>query len=332
VVERYTRVGADAIRYEVEIEDPKVFTRPWKMAMTLGRQPQGRLLEYQCQAEAEEAAGRFIPIPTWHGQPPPASGYLPRAYASSLPAHTSVTVGANVPRAGTGRPDLQGVYNGTGMSGSWGLEEHAPKFGFPGGPSLVIDPPDQKLPIQVWAREEQQKRLTGEWAHQDPTARCFVGGVPRSMYVLGGPMQILQTPQYVVFVFERWSYRIIPLDGRQHLPDHVRLWMGDSVGRWEGDKLVVETTNANGKSWLSEIGDVISHAARVVERFTMVSPTRIEYEVTVDDPLAYNAPWTIAFAYNRANASVQLMEQACHEGNEAVRLMEGAAEKARQSR
>jgi hypothetical protein len=330
VVERYTRVGPDTIRYEATIEDPKVFTRPWKMSMSLGRDPAGRLLEYQCQAEAEEARGEFVPGPNWYGQPPPASGYRPRPYAASLPPRTSVAVTPSVPRRGDGRPNLDGIFNGTGMSGSWGLEDHPPKPGFPGGESILVDPPDQKLPMQEWTRAEQQKRLLDQFAHQDPTARCFVAGVPRSMYVLGGPMQIIHTPDYVLMLFERWSYRIIATDGRPHLPDHVRLWMGDSVGRWEGDTLVVETTNSNGKSWLNEIGEVITHTAKVVERFTMVDQNRIEYEATVDDPLGYTRPWTIAVAFNRSRGDGQLMEQACHEGNEAVRLMQGAAEKARQ--
>ena len=84
------------------------------------------------------------------------------------------------------------------------------------------------------------------------------------MYV-PSPMQILQPPGYVLMLFERMSWRIIPLDGRAHIPDNVRLWQGDSVGHWEGDTLVVDTTNLNGKTWLNEVGDVVSHAEHVVE-------------------------------------------------------------------
>ena len=332
VIERYTRVGPDTIRYEATIEDEKVFTRPWTMSMTLSREAGGRLLEYQCQAEAEEARGEFVPAPTWYGQPVPSTGYVPRPYAASLPAHTSVRITPTFPRAADGKPDLTGSYNGNGMPASWGLQDHAPKFGFPGGKSILVDPPNQLLPMQVWTRREHEKRLLDEFAHQDPTARCFVAGVPRSMYVLGGLLQILQPPGYIVMLFERWSWRIIPLDGRPHLPEHVRLWMGDSVGRWDGDTLVVDTTNTNGKSWLNEIGEVISHSAHIVERFTMADASKIEYEVTVDDPLAYTAPWTIAVAFTKSNREAELMEQACHEGNQAVKLMQGAAEKTRQAR
>jgi hypothetical protein len=81
---------------------------------------------------------------------------------------------------------------------------------------------------------------------------------------------------------------------------------------------------------LDEIGDVISHAAHVVERFTMVNANRIDYEATVDDPLVYTRPWTIALSYIRSKE--ELLEQACHEGNQALKLMKGAAEKAREAR
>ena len=114
-------------------------------------------------------------------------------------------------------------------------------------------------------------------------------------------------------LFERMSWRQIPLDGRAHLPDHLRLWQGDSVGRWEGDTLVVETRNLNGKAWLNEVGDVLSHAATVVERFTPVSPTRVIYRATVSDPIAYTRPWTIEVPLNKEPE--ELLEVACHEDN-----------------
>jgi hypothetical protein len=116
-----------------------------------------------------------------------------------------------------------------------------------------------------------------------------------------------------VMLFERMSWRQIPLDGRAHLPDHLRLWQGDSVGRWEGDTLVVETRNLNGKAWLNEVGDVLSHAATVVERFTPVSPTRLIYRATVSDPIAYTRPWTIEVPLNKQPE--ELLEVACHEDN-----------------
>ena len=100
--------------------------------------------------------------------------------------------------------------------------------------------------------------------------------------------------------------RIIPLDGRPHLPPSIRQWNGDSVGRWEGNTLVVETTNFNGKGWIATSaaagrirGIPQSEALHVVERFTRVDADTINYEVTIDDPNAYTSPWTVAIPLNR---------------------------------
>jgi hypothetical protein len=330
VVERYTRVDPDTMRYEVTVEDPKVFIRPWKMAMTLSRQNQQRLFEYECQAEAEEARGEFNRQPTWYPGPgTPGTHEMSRPYADiSRPVRPVPQATEALLRTGDGKPKLQGAWGGTSQGASWGLEDHEPRFGFPGGKAIVIDPPDRKLPTLPWTDAEEQRRLRDDFAHEDPTAHCFVAGLPRAHYA-GGGLQILQTADAIVMIYGRWNYRVIPLDGRKHLPDSVRLWMGDSIGHWEGDTLVVDTTNFNGKSWLDEVGEVITHAQHVVERFTMVAPNRMEYEATIDDPIAYSRPWTIAFTYNRSRDEAYL-EEACLEGNQALKLMKGAAEKARQ--
>ena len=110
--------------------------------------------------------------------------------------------------------------------------------------------------MQPWAVQERISRNRPERGYDDPTAHCFPAGVPRSMYVPTS-FHILQTPEYVVFLFERIAWRIIPLNTRAHLPDSIRLWQGDSVGRWEGDTLVIDTTNFNGKTWLNEGGEIV---------------------------------------------------------------------------
>jgi hypothetical protein len=97
------------------------------------------------------------------------------------------------------------------------------------------------------------------------------------------------------------------------LPEHLRLWQGDSIGRWEGNSLIVESRNFNGKAWLNEVGDVISHTQIVVETFTPVSPTQLNYRATVADPIAYTRPWTIEMPFNRQDQ--ELLEVACLEDN-----------------
>src|SRR5690606_5975765 len=127
---------------------------------------------------------------------------------------------------------------------------------------------------------ERIDRALPHRGYDDPTAHCFVGSIPRSYYV-PAPLFMVQTPNHIAVLFERMSWRQIPLDGRDHIPDHLRLWQGDAVGRWEGDTLVVETKNFNGKAWLNEVGDVISHAQEVVETFTPVSAEQVIYRATV---------------------------------------------------
>ena len=211
-----------------------------------------------------------------------------------------------------GKPDLTGIYSANAGGANYGLEKHDRDFLTPATRGVVVDPPDGKLPYQPWARTERIERELPHRGYEDPTAHCFVAGVPRSMYT-PSPYQILQTPGYVVLLFERMSWRQIPLDGRAHIPDNVRLWMGDSVGHWEGDTLVVDTTNLNGKAWMNEVGDVLSYAAHVVERFIPVDADNITYRATVTDPIAFTRPWTIEIPLRRTDE--ELLEIACHEDN-----------------
>jgi hypothetical protein len=153
-----------------------------------------------------------------------------------------------------------------------------------------------------------------------------VAGVPRSVYV-PSPLQILQPPGHVVLLFERMSWRTIPLDGRPHIPDTIRLWQGDSVGRWEGDTLIVETRNLNGKTWLNEVGEIVSHAETVVERFIPVDADKVTYQATVTDPLVYTRPWTIEVPLNRMQD--ELLEVACHEDNQDLQHLKEIRDAAR---
>jgi hypothetical protein len=219
-----------------------------------------------------------------------------------------------VRRLPDGTPDLGGLYSANSGGANYGLERNQQDFLTPGTQGIVVDPPDGVLPYRDWARAERINREEPYRGYDDPTAHCFVaGGVPRSLYT-PSPFQILQPPGYVVFLFERMAWRIVPLDGRDHLPDRIRLWQGDSVGRWEGDTLVVETTNMNGKTWLNERGDVVSYAETVVETFEPLDANSISYRATVTDPIVYTAPWTIEMRLNRTDD--EILEVACHEENQ----------------
>jgi len=193
-------------------------------------------------------------------------------------------------------------------------------------PSRVSDPADGELPYQPWARAKQQEFAVGFFnavkpEYIEPLARCAPSGIPKSFYWHG--YEIRQYPGYVVFLFGS-GWRIIHLDGKPHLPANIKLWNGDSRGHWEGITLVVDTTNYNGKGMIATSGATArirgiheSEALHVVERFKRVDANTISYEVTIDDPNVYSAPWKVSLRLTK-DANYLIYEYACHEGNYAM--------------
>jgi hypothetical protein len=187
--------------------------------------------------------------------------------------------------------------------------------------SLIVDPPDGKLPAltpagqrRVAAAEAATKRPATRPEDLTNFIRCITFGVPRVGGNFGaGPYsyyQIFQTPGYVVLFTEMiHEARIIPLDGRPHLPQNIRQWAGDSRGRWEGKTLVVDTTNFSPKSYYMGSAENL----HLVERFTRVAPDRLDYTVTVDDPTTWTKPWTAVLRLKQTQEHIY--EFACHEGN-----------------
>lgn len=217
-------------------------------------------------------------------------------------------------RTADGRPDMQGYWNRTVTSQD--IETHTAGFGTQAGPSLVIDTPDRAIPYQPWALALRKGMLQ---RYISPLAACAPPGVPRHVYAPGAH-EIIQTPGYVVHLLEySHAYRIIPTVARPHVGNTIRLWQGDSRGRWEGNTLVVDVTNSNGLTWLDNAGNLYSDALHVVERFTLVDADTIHYTARIEDPQVYTRPWTIAFALTRnTEPGFELFEQACHEGNRSV--------------
>jgi hypothetical protein len=219
---------------------------------------------------------------------------------------------APIRRMADGKPDLTGMYQADAGGSNYGLENKPGDGLIPGSRGVVVDPSDGKLPYQPWARAERNDRVLPHRGYDDSTAHCFMGGVPRALYT-PSPFQIVQNQGFVLLLFERMNWRQIPLTPREHIPDDIRLWNGDSIGHWEGDTLVVDTRNMNGKAWLNEVGDIMTHDAKITERFTPVNGNSITYRATVTDMLAYTRPWTIQMAMNRRDD--ELLEAACHEDN-----------------
>jgi hypothetical protein len=191
--------------------------------------------------------------------------------------------------------------------------------------SIVLDPPSGRIPYQPWALKRRQEHFEAHTRptkpeHVDGRARCHLPGVPRM--TTSGESQILQSPGYVVVLNEfTHATRIIPVDGRPHLSEDIRLWQGDSRGRWDGNTLVVATTNTNAK-WLDIVGNFHSEALRVVERFALLGPDMIRYEALLEDPKVFTAPWTIGLILRRnKEPGFELWEDACVEGQRPLAEM-----------
>jgi len=215
------------------------------------------------------------------------------------------------PQTPDGMPDLQGFWRGP-ASGTENVEAHPMTDDDNGGKSLIVEPADGKIPYQPWAAAAQKENRS---TYVEPNVPCFPSGVPRSMYV-PTQIEILQSPGYLLILFERaHTYRIIPTTSRPHAGSSIGMWMGDSRGRWEGNTLVVDVTNQNGKTWFDQAGNFHSAAARMVERFTLIDPDTIHYQVTIDDPAVFTRSWTMAFPLRRnKEKGFRLLEEACHEG------------------
>jgi hypothetical protein len=254
------------------------------------------------------------------------------------------------PRTADGQPDLQGTWvnfdstpfetpggvqlpaapPGVGPASHWGETVSSTSPAPARRPSMVVDPPDGKVPVMRWAEDKRDydlAHLGDSWVHETPWVRCITRGVPGGMFPAGynNAYQIVQTPGFVVIRYEMiHEARIIPIDGRPHVGKNIRQWNGDPRGHWEGNTLVVDSTNFNDKGSIATSaatgrirGIPQSEALHVIERFTPVDKNTIDYEVTIDDPKVYTKPWKVAMPLTR-DSEYQVYEYACQEGNYAV--------------
>ena len=270
------------------------------------------------------------------------------------------------PRTPDGQPDLQGMYTRNGVVGleaqppvnpidpsgknplsvsnrSDGLGPYPKVFG-EGGAVLrggqarqqrrtgIVDPADRNLP---WRPEEDAKRRdfllhmnpAADLRHVELNARCALPGLFQGEDG-NNPYQFLQRPGSVVILYDyNHTSRVIHLDGRPHLGKNIRLFMGDSVGHWEGYTLVVDTTNVNGKRAYSREMPYLSDQLHTVERFTITDANSIDYDVTIDDPVLFTKPWKTAGYFTRVPAGVDSLEFACAEGSQTLVNIFGAPPK-----
>jgi hypothetical protein len=230
-----------------------------------------------------------------------------------------------------GQPDMQGHWISDAVGGAHSVEDgRDPDADVIQGrvgernPLIIVAPPDNLIPYTPAFAARRQQLLRDIFTpvrpeHVDPHVRALLDGVPRNGYVPGG-MQFLQAAGTVMILYEsNHAWRFIPLDGRPHAPQSLKLYMGDSRGRWEGNALVVDVTNFNEETWFDSHGSIHSDALHVVERWTLVGPDRIQYEATLEDPKAFSRPWKIAFAVNRRPVKgYEIFEDSRWEGERAV--------------
>jgi hypothetical protein len=199
--------------------------------------------------------------------------------------------------------------------------------------SLIVDPPDGRLPAltpegraRAAAIADRLRGVSTGPEDRNLAERCITRGAPKLPGGYNNNFQIVQTPTYVAILQEMiHEVRIIPLDARPHLPSAVGQWLGDSRGRWEGDTLVVETTNYHPASGLNSYYCCPGSAEhlRIVERFTRTERDTIEHRFTVSDPTTFTRPFTIEVPMARAEGPI--FEYACHEGNYAMEgILRGA--------
>ena len=237
-----------------------------------------------------------------------------------------------VPRASDGHPDLSGYWQVLNTA-AWNIQDHSAQPGIPAGQGVVDG---NEIPYQPWAAEKKKENFANR-ATADPESKCYLPGVPRLIY-MPFPFQIAQTPKDIIMLSEyAHAVRTIHADGSAHPATAVESWLGDARARWEGDTLVVDVTNLNGKMWLDSVGNFYSENAHVTERFRLADANTMDYEVTIDDPTVFTRPFKLNYPLRRQGAGggcaecgagnaqpaakvdpyeKESWEHACHEGNE----------------
>ncbi len=223
-----------------------------------------------------------------------------------------------------GRPNLQGLWmKSTGgfqglFIGSLDGTNLAAGGGRAGGRGAGAGPAPARYEYTPEAEAERMDRLRR--GYEDPEARCHLPGVPRALDQPGGlyPVQIIQDEKYVALLHEAMhDVRIIPTDNSRH-PRSYRAWDGDSRGRWEGETLVVDVSNFNGRTWLDMAGNFVDENEHVLERFTLIDADTILYLATITDPTVFVKPVEMRFTLKRVPAEQQILEYSCLEGERSL--------------
>mgnify|MGYP003572482248 CR=1 FL=1 len=232
---------------------------------------------------------------------------------------------------GTSHPDFNGIWQALNEA-NWDIELHmakpalalreGPHGPLPAKPVLAMGaigsvPPGVgvveggKIPYTDTGLATRQANQEN-WLERDPEVKCYLPGVPRAAY-MPQPFQIFQNADSV-FIAYQYAGAVRDIYMEDPGPAQVDSWMGQSVGRWEGDTLVVEVTGMNGQAWLDRAGNHFSWQAKVTEKYTPMGPNHLRYEATIEDPETFTRPWTISMPlYRRMEPNAQLMDFKCVE-------------------
>ena len=217
-----------------------------------------------------------------------------------------------------GNPDMNGVWQALGAA-HWNIEDHAAHEGAilkagalgasPAGVGVVGE---GQIPYQQWAEEKRNRNFQNR-ADLDPAVKCFMPGIPRATYQ-PFPFQIIQTPDFILMAYEfAGASRTIYLN-EPDLKAPINSWMGHSIGHWEGRTLVVDVTDQVPQTWLDRAGNFHSDALKVTERFTLISPYHLQYDVTIEDTAVYTKPWHMTMPlYKHMEKDARLLEFKCIE-------------------
>lgn len=216
------------------------------------------------------------------------------------------------PKLSDGTPDFRGIWQ-TRASAYLNIEGHPAEKGIAAARSIIVDPPDGKIPYLPEALKQRDANYKNR-ASSDPASNCFQAGVPRAV-LLPTPFQIVQSVGNLAVVYtDNHAYRIVDPQTVPH-DDGIDFFMGDSRGHWEGNTLVVDVTDLGDQTWLDAAGNFHSDALHVVERYTMLGPDTIRYEARIDDPKTYAKPWTIRLLLDRdKRPGARIIEDECLEG------------------
>jgi len=247
-------------------------------------------------------------------------------FSASLAAQQSNAERA-VPRAANGKPDLSGIWVATGAILLFeGEEAFAAARAADAAAGRPPGNSNEALPYKPEAEAQRQYFLSRQGI-DDPMARCLLTGVPRINF-RPLPFEIVQQEGRVIMLYEiHHAFRFIPTDGRGVPEDAEPSYLGESVGRWDGDTLVVDVTSFNDKTWISGVGTIHTEDLHVTERYTRDSYDTIRYEATLDDPAVFSKPATIRETF-RLRPNERIREYECIESNEDIarfeRLLQGA--------